>query len=300
MKKLYSFLVFILLISSNLYSQEPPTITIEEIQGTWRVKAEVSGHMAVGPPESYSPDWWQASAFDKSQTGLYDDSWIIDGQTLTHDTGEDGAIYGKKQELDAAFPNNNPYDVDNGDGEYTYYIQDDYSDIFEFSQMEDDYFTLGFSNNGNIGFYTSIGNTGGESQQFQILEVTETTMHVRNVGSEGLAWYGILTNEPIDSCNFSTVQSTDLSVTDSDTDGLEVFNLTLAISGTVDYEVTYYETQADAEFNTNQIVNPETFTNSGVGIQTIYARIVSLTEDCFTVLNFNIEVVTFDLSDFLV
>ena len=70
MKKLYPFLVFILLTSSNLYSQEPPTINLEQLQGTWRVKAEVSGHMGVSSIDSYSADLYQAAPFEKSETGL--------------------------------------------------------------------------------------------------------------------------------------------------------------------------------------------------------------------------------------
>ncbi len=155
--------------------------------GSWRSEAETQGHIGVGPNGSFAAAWWNANPWDKWETGLYDDRWSFAGGVVTVDTGDDGAIFGKKPELDAAFPDNTPYDADNSDNEYLYYAQDDYTDTFTVSDLGAEVETITFATNGNIGFYTSIA-----GQEFQVLERTETTMYVRNVGSETNAWYNKL------------------------------------------------------------------------------------------------------------
>ena len=156
--------------------------------GSWRSEAETQGHIGVGPNGSFTAEWWNANPWDKWETGLYDDRWSFAGGVVTVDTGDDGAIFGKKPELDAAFPDNTPYDADNSDNEYLYYAQDDYTDTFTVSDIGAEVETITFATNGNIGFYTSLA-----GQEFQVLERTETTMYVRNVGSETNAWYNKLT-----------------------------------------------------------------------------------------------------------
>ena len=155
--------------------------------GSWRSDAETAGHIGVGPSGSTNAEWWNANPWDKWETGLYDDRWSFADGVLTVDTGDDGAIFGKKAEIDAAFPDNTPYDADNSDNEYLYYAQDDYTDTFTVSDLGAEVETITFATNGNIGFYTSIA-----GQEFQVLERTETTMYVRNVGSETNAWYNKL------------------------------------------------------------------------------------------------------------
>ena len=155
--------------------------------GSWRSDAETAGHIGVGPSGSTNAEWWNANAYDKADTGLYDDRWSFADGVLTVDTGDDGAIFGKKAEIDAAFPDNTPYDADNGDNEYLYYVQDDYSDTFTVSASGAPE-TVTFATNGNLGFFTSVA-----GQEFQVLTRTDITMYVRNVGSEGNAWYNRLT-----------------------------------------------------------------------------------------------------------
>ncbi len=153
--------------------------------GSWRSEAETAGHIGVGPSGSTNAEWWNANPWDKWETGLYDDRWSFADGLLTVDTGDDGAIFGKKAEIDAAFPDNTPYDADNSDNEYLYYIQDDYTDQFDADATNN---TITFATNGNLGFFTSVA-----GQEFQILETTDNTVYLRNVGSEGNAWYNKLT-----------------------------------------------------------------------------------------------------------
>ena len=153
--------------------------------GSWRSDAETAGHIGVGPSGSTNAEWWNANAYDKADTGLYDDRWSFADGVLTVDTGDDGAIFGKKAEIDAAFPDNTPYDADNSDNEYLYYALEDYTDTFVADATNN---TITFATNGNLGFFTSVA-----GQEFQILESTENTVYLRNVGSEGNAWYNRLT-----------------------------------------------------------------------------------------------------------
>ena len=155
--------------------------------GSWRSDAETAGHIGVGPSGGDFAEWWNANPYDKADTGLYDDRWSFADGVLTVDTGDDGAIFGKKAEIDAAFPDNTAYDADNSDNEYLYYTQDDYTDTFVADAVNN---TITFATNGNLGFFTSVA-----GQEFQILEMTESpnTVYVRNVGSEGNAWYNRLT-----------------------------------------------------------------------------------------------------------
>ena len=83
------------------------------MSGNWRSQAEAYGHMGVGPGDSMGADWWNANAWDKAETGLYDDGWIFTETSMTHDTGDDGAIFGKKPAIDAAFDpdGSNAYDA---------------------------------------------------------------------------------------------------------------------------------------------------------------------------------------------
>ena len=52
------------------------------------------------------------------------------------------------------------------------------------------YDVIEFATVGALGFYTSTG-----AQAYQILQQNNTTMYVRNVGSEGNSWYSMLTTD---------------------------------------------------------------------------------------------------------
>ena len=110
---------------------------------------------------------------------------------FTFDTGEDASIMGKKPEVDAAFDpdGTNAYDADNGYNEYWNYPLDDFTDTYTLGN-DGSYDTIEFATVGALGFYTSTG-----AQVYQILQQNNTTMYVRNVGSEGNSWYSMLTTD---------------------------------------------------------------------------------------------------------
>jgi hypothetical protein len=181
------------------YCDDVPSEDITELlmSGNWRSQAEVVGHMGVGPGESFTPSYWEAPIWHKSFTGFYDDGWTFTETTMTHDTGADGAIFGKKPAIDAAFDPTgenayeadiDPYDNNNDNNEYHNYQLDDYTDNYSLD-LSGDYPAVVFETIGNIGFYTSPG-----AATFHILDVsTDGYAYFRNIGEDGLSWYNILT-----------------------------------------------------------------------------------------------------------
>jgi hypothetical protein len=159
------------------------------MSGTWRVQAEASGHIGVGSGGAYYAEWWNANPWEKWETGLYDDGWTFTDTAMTHDTGDDGAIFGKKDAIDLNFDPDGTvaYPADNGDNEYLYYALEDYSDNYTVN-TGGNYDTVTFETVGNLGFYTSAG-----AQEFQILETGEGYVYLRNVGSDGNSWYNMMT-----------------------------------------------------------------------------------------------------------
>ncbi len=169
--------------------------------GNWRVQAEEGGHMGVGPGTAYWAEWWNANPWDKAATGLYDDGWTFSADgVMTHDTGDDGAIFGKKDAIDGAWPDNTPYDADNADGEYEYYTLADYTDTYTVDTTSGDYDTVTLGSNGTIGFHTATA-----AQEYQILETGDGYVYFRNVGFDGNSWYGKFTTADYLSTNDSQI-----------------------------------------------------------------------------------------------
>ena len=172
-------------------------------EGGWRYQYEVAGYRGVGPGDAMGADWWNSSAYEDFNNatfpndsgvnnGLVDDImfFTVDGG-FTFDTGEDATIMGKKPEVDAAFDpdGTNAYDADNEYNEYWNYPLDDFTDTYTLGN-DGTYDTIGFATVGALGFYTSTG-----AGVYQILQQNNTTMYVRNVGSEGNSWYAMLTTD---------------------------------------------------------------------------------------------------------
>ena len=181
-------------------------------EGGWRYQYEVAGYRGVGPGNQMFAEWWNAGVYEDFNNatypnesgvdnGLVDDLmfFTVDGG-FTFDTGEDGTIMGKKPEVDAAFDpdGSNAYEPDNNYNEYWNYPLDDFTDTYTLGN-DGTYDIIEFSTVGALGFYTSTG-----AQAYQILEQNNTTMYVRNVGSEGNSWYSMLTT---DAHNLSTSEN---------------------------------------------------------------------------------------------
>jgi hypothetical protein len=89
---------------------------------------------------------------------------------------------------------------------------------------------------------------------------------------------------------------TDLVVADENNDGFAIFDLT-AIAAQIDnqtgqpgmYNVSFHQTQQDAEFGVNAIVNPVAYANIVSGQQTLYALVYN-DSGCSDVFSFDLIV----------
>lgn len=136
----------------------------------FRVKSEANGHFGVGPANQDSPVWYQASANEKSTTGMYDDIYRfnLDG-TFTHIT--QGTIFGQGAPLDQDL---GPSSAEKNDGgEYENYPLDTYSEKWSLSApggVE----TLSLTGNGFLGYYV------GGSHKYTIISRSADEIGVKN------------------------------------------------------------------------------------------------------------------------
>lgn len=154
--------------------------------GSWRVQAEEFGHMGVGPVEEDLPIWWEAAAFDKTDTGMYDDRYTFspDG-TLTVETF--GSIFGKAPPLSDEFIGDQGL-IANGNNEFEYYPIDDLTSTWSIGAPGGEEH-ISLSGNGFFGFYV------GGTHSYKIISRSSNTLYLKTVGFEGLAWYIKMTNE---------------------------------------------------------------------------------------------------------
>lgn len=90
------------------------------------------------------------------------------------------------------------------------------------------------------------------------------------------------------------VPAQDIIMDDPNGDGVEAFDLTrdesdvLGSQDPFEFNINYFETQADADTNSNPIANPESYTNLS-NPQTIYTRFAPLQDQCqYETYNFEI------------
>lgn len=175
-----------------LVTYEPPAELVNALStGSWRVKAEASGHMGVGPADDQAPDgvalWWNAIPFDKAETGMYDDRFIFSTEgNMTYQTN--GSIFGKAPPLEDEFFGNQDLGDPNSDNEHPYYPVDDFDSVWTISEpggVE----TLSFTGNGFLGFYV------GGTHSYQILSRNSNTIYLKTIGWDGLSWFILITNE---------------------------------------------------------------------------------------------------------
>ena len=156
--------------------------------GTWRVYAEVGGHMGVGPADSSNSDWWTGEANTKASTGMYDDRYTFgsDG-TFYFDVGADGQVFGKADPMDADLGGDKGQ-TRNGDAEYTNYPLDNFTAKW-FLTAPGGVETINFSGVGFVGFYVG-------AEQYVILSRSADEMYLRAIGPyDGNGWFFKITNK---------------------------------------------------------------------------------------------------------
>lgn len=151
---------------------------------TWRIKAEGLGHFGLGPVGGSVPtEWYGAPANAKANTGMYDDRFTfkLDG-SFTHDTGEDGTVFGRKTLIEEL---NGPGGTGEGDDiiQYPYASNSGQYILTAPNGVE----TMTLSGLGFIGYYT------GGSHQYRIFKREANEMILSTVdGNNGFEWWFVL------------------------------------------------------------------------------------------------------------
>ncbi|MBM3914413.1 MAG: hypothetical protein FJ348_00040 [Sphingomonadales bacterium] len=172
--------------------QIPATI-LDALTGTssriWVTDKDAPGHFGVGPNDAFSPIWYSAGP-NTREACAYDDeitfsrdaanrvSMRVDNKGASFSIGASSAFYG----FSGA---DNCFSINAG-GLKSLIFQDATSTSTP-AQSTRIQFTV--PGNGIINF-----GTGGTV--YEILEMTATTMHIRNIGSDGNSWYQKLKVKP--------------------------------------------------------------------------------------------------------
>ena len=156
--------------------------------GEWRVKSEESSYIGVGPYNSDSPEWFEATPEEHIATGLFDDRYIfsIDG-VFTFIAN--GTIFGNADALSNDF-NGSQGLSPNQWGEIEYYPIDDFTENWYFTVIDEKYY-INLTGNG------FLGNYNGGSHTYEILNWDTNTIYLRNENlAAGERWYVNITNQP--------------------------------------------------------------------------------------------------------
>jgi hypothetical protein len=172
--------------------QIPATI-LNALTGTssrvWVTDRDAPGHFGVGPSDAFSPIWYSAGP-NTREACAYDDeitfsrdaanrvSMRVDNKGASFSIGASSAFYGFSG-------GDNCFTINPG-GLKSLIFQNATSTSTP-AQSTRIQFTV--PGNGIINF-----GTGGTV--YEILEITATTMHIRNIGTDGNSWYQKLKVKP--------------------------------------------------------------------------------------------------------
>ena len=257
---------------------------------TWYWDASVMAHLGVGPLDDVAPIWYAASPFEKESVGcLYEDRLVFTqdaSENVTLELNNNGNTYFHRFEvLDAiGQPNPNedtcyPYDAS---GVKPVSFLPSSSGIDETISTQA---SFSVTNNGFMSYY--LGNN-----EFEILSITETNLHVRVVQTEPsgfqLAWYlKFTTNDPYsnsadcsgDSGNTGTGDNSTLIWSDEfDVDGAPcagnwAYDLGTGDGGWGNNEAQYYTDNSDNIIVENGLLKITAKAESFMGSNYTSARI---------------------------
>ncbi len=206
----------------------------------WRVKSETVGHLGVGPKTSLFPEFYEAQPFEKDNTGMYDDTYILKADKgFTHETNS--SVFGKAEPL------RNDYgsipDTPNDDDEYENYPLENYSETWTYSESNGKP-RIHLSGNGFLGFYV------GGDHVYEVIRQTETSMTLKTVGFDDNGWFIILSSEgeavlPDDPEYKNLVFEDDFSVDGALDDNKWAYDIGKGDNGWGNQEEQYYTDRPD-------------------------------------------------------
>ncbi|MCY1721062.1 PKD domain-containing protein [Prolixibacteraceae bacterium Z1-6] len=152
---------------------------------TWVVDSLTLGHFGIGPAGGNWPEWWAASALQKTNSGAYDDEFVFNINGFSFEFNNNGDSYVKDYRKDN--PNySNPVElygepdckVDYTPASATWSIV---------TKDDGDYIVITSETPAFFGF--DYGAVGGE---YRIEELSENFLHLSCIGGDGNRWYNKL------------------------------------------------------------------------------------------------------------
>ena len=179
-----------------LYSYQPPADLVQSLLiGNWREMAESDGHIGVHDAGSFHdgvntfPEWYSATPFQQSSTGMYDDR-IVFFEDGTAEFFTQGSIFGNALALENDFSGSQGL-TPNQYGEHPYYPADDFIFSWNISEDEDGNLILNFTGNGFTGNYV-----GGNHEYIITYRNSDSSeLYLKTIGLDTNAWYAKITNQ---------------------------------------------------------------------------------------------------------
>lgn len=155
----------------------------------WVTANDVPGHVGVGPVTSFSPDYYAATPNQRAAC-LYDDEITftkVDDSHITMTVNNKGQtfIIAAATAFYSQSGGDNCYNLTTG-GTQMLSFMDATSASTSANSTRIQFHVPG---NGVVNFATG-------ANDYEILSISDTEMHLRNIGADGLAWYQILKPKP--------------------------------------------------------------------------------------------------------
>ena len=159
---------------------------IEAADGkTWVVDSLYKGHFGIGPADGTTPEWWSADPKSKSNTGSYDDEFVLNINGFTMEFKNNGNSYVKdyrKGDVNytvLSYPFGEPdalVGFTPADISWTL-IERDGATILKLISEKPAFFGFDY---------------GAQNNEYRIDEITENTINLSCIGGDGNRWYYIL------------------------------------------------------------------------------------------------------------
>lgn len=147
---------------------------------TWVIDSTRAGHFGVGPNPSQAgnfPEWYAATALEKTTSGMYDDKYVFSLSGFGFDMITNGSVY-----INAAHTGDWPNAVATNVNDYKSPFPDQMGETWNLVEGNDT--TISVSGDAFLAYYTGV-------QTYQIINIEENELFLRfeDTQDPGLAWY---------------------------------------------------------------------------------------------------------------
>lgn len=168
-------------------SFEIPSQILQDLTGgaskTWIMDKDVSGHFGVGQSDLFWPNWYSAAPDEREGQGMYDDEITFekdanDQVSINVQNNGDTWLIGEAVSFYGFSGDAAKYPVETVGAKKLTFMDANSGSTSEFSTL------IQFMVPGN-----GIASVGVGGNTYEILELTDTTMHLRTINFLGAAWY---------------------------------------------------------------------------------------------------------------